>query len=184
MKKVLGSKYIVLFLVVAASFVTVSGCKSSSSASSDDANAASIAGTWSLRSLQCLSVPTEDFECWKSLIVGLGEIDMHSVGAGILTISDNGTFIGDEIPIIDSLPRSVFGCNNDDPHASKQHIDGTYSASEGLVILHIVHYLVNGQSQSSTNDEAVAGSYTISSSSLTLTLDLGKGERWKAVFVK
>ena len=175
-------------LIAAAVIITcavfVAGCTTSSNASSDDPNSGSIAGTWTLKSIQCLSVPPTESPCWKSFLIPLGEINMQTNSLTTLIISGDGTFSGNEIPMIDTLPRSIFTCESDN-HSSKQHIDGTYSSAEGLIIIHPLNYAVNGQQQSSFDvDKSVDGTYTVTSSTLTLTVDLGTGERWKANFTK
>ncbi len=110
---------------------------------------------------------------------------MPSNATSILNISANGTYTGDAMPMKDTLPRSIFACESDNPHTSKQHVDGTYSASEGLIIFHVVNYLVNDLKQLINNDEgSLDGSYAVSSTALIFTLDLGHGERWKATFSK
>jgi hypothetical protein len=176
----------IICLILAGSFSFFSaGCTTSSNASNDDPNSGSIAGTWTLKSIQCLSVASDNSLCWKSFLLPLGEINMQSSASTVLTISADGTFSGDEIPKIDTLPKSIFACESNSPHSSKQHLDGTFTAAEGLIIIHPLNYLVNGQRQSSFDDDkSIDGTYTIASSTLTLTLDLGNGERWKVNFIK
>jgi hypothetical protein len=172
-------------LILAVSFCALfESCTSSSNAASDDPNSGSIGGTWTLKSIQCLSVPSDNFPCWKSFIVPLSEINMQSNSTSVLTLSADGTYSGDMLPKITTLPQNIFGCELG-VNPTKQHVDGTYSAVEGLIIVHVVNYLVNGQKQDSHDDAVVMdGTYTVSSSALTFAFNLAGGERWKVNFIK
>jgi hypothetical protein len=176
--------HVALLSILLSGLVLFQSCKSSSTTTSDDPNSGSIAGTWTLKSVQCLSVATENSPCWKSFLIPLGEVNMQSNSTSVLTLSADGTYSGDMLPAADTLPQNIFGCLLNS-HSSKQHIDGTYSAAEGLIILHVVNYLVNGQKQNSFDDEVVVdGIYIISSSALTFTINLAGGERWRVNFTK
>ena len=184
MKSFRELNHLVSLIAIATCLALFASCKSSSTTTSDDPNSGSIAGTWTLKSIQCLSVPSDNFPCWKSFLVPLGEINMQSNSTSVLTLSADGTYSGDMLPKFDTLPQNIFGCLLD-THSSKQHIDGTFSAAEGLIILHVVNYLVNGQKQDSNDDEVVVdGTYTVSSSALTFTFNLSGGERWRVNFTK
>lgn len=160
------------YLIAIASYLFFfESCTSSSTVTVDDPNSGSIAGTWILKSIQCLSAPSDDFPCWKNFLVPLGEINMLSNSTSVLTISADGTYIGDETPKIDTLPASIFSCEKGNLHSSKKHISGTYSASEGLIILH-------------NDDDLIDGAYLITSTTFAVTLNLPRGERWKVNFTK
>lgn len=170
--------------------IVLFGCSSTSNTTSGDpSGSASLPGTWALKSIQCVSVSPRS-QCWKALLIPLGAISMDDKSTTLLTLGADGTFSCDEVAKIDSLPKSIFNCQNEPWYnfypvgAPNEHVEGTYSAVTGNLIVKVSKYTIGGNNRERGIDVPAAGTYSISGSTMTATLTLGDGETWKAILTK
>ena len=113
---------------------------------------------------------------------------MQDKSTSLLTINSDGSFVGDEIPKIDTLPKEIFNCENNriygPSYATSQHIEGMYSASNGNMIITVSKYKVGYNDRLVKYIQPVSAAYTILGSTMTLVLTLAGGEKWQVIFIK
>ena len=109
---------------------------------------------------------------------------MQDISTSLLTINSDGSFVGDEIPKIDTLPKEIFNCKNNHVYVSSQHIEGMYSANNGNMIITVTKYNDGFNDLLGKYIQPVSAAYTISGSTMTLLLTLAGGEKWQVIFIK